>query len=303
MEIIKNLHLSKFRDVRNSLEQLTASERIAALEVTDLSGDTMLHIAAQKANSTCVRYLLELGADVNARNHMGSTPLHKAALSESRSVVQILMETENIDLCAENDIGFLPIDYTRSNYEFYMMFHNAISERIGEVETTLSLPLMYIDNLFHKNLEQFRIDHGCLAKIQRNVRSKRAEVTLISISPKRNAECRESVLGKFKELKSQTVTEELTVDRNLHRKLIGAQGSRIKELRKITNTDIIIPKQNENSDIIKILGLPENIPFALQKINEFIANSPVIPRKNRKNRTPRNSPRNKRRNSGRRNNS
>jgi hypothetical protein len=39
-------------------------------------GNTALHEACRLANGNTIRSLLQAGADVNIRNHKGSTPLH-----------------------------------------------------------------------------------------------------------------------------------------------------------------------------------------------------------------------------------
>jgi hypothetical protein len=43
------------------------------------TGDTALHIAAAAYDATLVKRLLAMGADANARNRLGATPLHAAS--------------------------------------------------------------------------------------------------------------------------------------------------------------------------------------------------------------------------------
>ncbi len=54
--------------------------------------DTKLHTAARLGQATVVQFLLENGAEVDARNKSGRTPLHEAAATGRRAVVQLLLD-------------------------------------------------------------------------------------------------------------------------------------------------------------------------------------------------------------------
>jgi ankyrin repeat protein len=65
-----------------------------------------------------IQYLISVGADVNARNKFGKTPLHYTAKkdwSEVRqwSEVQYLISA-GADVHAKDDDGNIPLDYVRS---------------------------------------------------------------------------------------------------------------------------------------------------------------------------------------------
>ena len=55
-------------------------------------GDTLLHLATRRMNEKSVKMLLRIGADPNARNKIGRTPLHEAAISGSLKILQLLVE-------------------------------------------------------------------------------------------------------------------------------------------------------------------------------------------------------------------
>jgi ankyrin repeat protein len=59
-----------------------AIEHGAAIDATSGGGDTALHGAASHGMDTVVRYLAEQGADINAQNRRGQTPLDVAVYSE-----------------------------------------------------------------------------------------------------------------------------------------------------------------------------------------------------------------------------
>jgi len=54
--------------------------------------DTRLHTAARQGQATVVQFLLENGAEVDARNKSVRTPLHEASVTGRRAVVQLLLD-------------------------------------------------------------------------------------------------------------------------------------------------------------------------------------------------------------------
>lgn len=71
---------------------------------------TALHGAANTASLEVARWLLEHGANVNARGHMGRTPLHLAAeRNMSSKAVEILIEA-GADIHAKDDQGLTALD-------------------------------------------------------------------------------------------------------------------------------------------------------------------------------------------------
>lgn len=75
---------------------------------------TALDIAINSDASDSLRTLLKLGADVNRRDPIGTTPLMRAALYGSIESTKILLADENIDLEAKDIIGWTAL--TRAAY-------------------------------------------------------------------------------------------------------------------------------------------------------------------------------------------
>lgn len=72
-----------------------------------------LHAAIALANSTeTITLLLEAGADVNATQAGGFTPLHQAAAAGKREIVEQLLKSGALPN-ARCDQGKLPVDYAR----------------------------------------------------------------------------------------------------------------------------------------------------------------------------------------------
>jgi len=62
----------------------------ANINARDINGDTPLHVAAQHNAYETALVLLESGADANAEDDQGHTPLHIAAEKKAHEAVKVL---------------------------------------------------------------------------------------------------------------------------------------------------------------------------------------------------------------------
>ncbi|KAI4253472.1 MAG: hypothetical protein LQ352_003666 [Teloschistes flavicans] len=68
------------------------SAGVAAAKDTTVDGMTLLHIAAKRRNLGLMRFLIEQGADVNAAEESGESPLHAAlAFGDNHEAVRLLI--------------------------------------------------------------------------------------------------------------------------------------------------------------------------------------------------------------------
>jgi hypothetical protein len=88
----------------------------AQVNAKDFYGCTPLHWAAERGHIEIVRLLCDHGADVDARNHQdGSRPLHYAARKGRISIVKELIEVKNAEINARDDDGLTALRCARAN--------------------------------------------------------------------------------------------------------------------------------------------------------------------------------------------
>ena len=106
------LEMGRFPELKECIE-----EKGVCVDSADVNGDTALHVAASKLQINAVKYLLLQGADPNAANQHGSTPLHKLAASDlvrkrelndrALEIAMLLVECDG-DPCLPNSAGLTP---------------------------------------------------------------------------------------------------------------------------------------------------------------------------------------------------
>ncbi len=83
------------------------STNIAALNATDDSGATPLHLAALNCRTNVLALLLEKGAKVNVKEKRGATPLHFAAQRGCVPAIEMLLD-KGAKLNPKDDEGRTP---------------------------------------------------------------------------------------------------------------------------------------------------------------------------------------------------
>jgi hypothetical protein len=100
----------------------------ADIEAKDREGWTPLHWAAQRGHIEVVRLLCDHGADIEACGKNGNRPLHWAATCGHISTVKELIEVRNGDINARNDDGRTALRIARYlvNTTSYLISHGGI---------------------------------------------------------------------------------------------------------------------------------------------------------------------------------
>ncbi|CAM9124932.1 unnamed protein product, partial [Lampetra fluviatilis] len=76
---------------------------------TDRTGETALHLAARYTRADAAKRLLEAGADANAADFTGRTPLHAAVSADAQGVLHILIRNRATDVDARMNDGTTPL--------------------------------------------------------------------------------------------------------------------------------------------------------------------------------------------------
>ena len=82
----------------------------ADVNAKDKYGLTPLHYAAWQGRNEIVELLTANGADVNAKDVDGGTPLHEAASDGRKEVVELLIDN-GADVNVKDDRGMTPLDW------------------------------------------------------------------------------------------------------------------------------------------------------------------------------------------------
>lgn len=86
-------------------------DRGANADARDAAGDTALHIAATRGYREGVTLLLAFKADINAPNDNGETPLIKAVQNRQEQIVKALVDAKADPTIADNASGFNAIEH------------------------------------------------------------------------------------------------------------------------------------------------------------------------------------------------
>ncbi|XP_074600064.1 uncharacterized protein LOC141854320 isoform X2 [Brevipalpus obovatus] len=76
---------------------------------TETTGETALHLAARHSRSDNAKRLIESGADCNAQDLTGRTPLHAAVANDARGVLEHLIQHRSTDLNSRANDGTTPL--------------------------------------------------------------------------------------------------------------------------------------------------------------------------------------------------
>lgn len=132
-------HLTPYTRVLNSTDGLfEAMITSSNINSVDSEGNTPLLIALQKnASLEKIKYLIDLGTNVNARNREGNSALYYAVLNDNREIgMMLLAQNANIFSANNKDISPLKLALTTSSNE-WLINSNTIIKTDGSGNTAL----------------------------------------------------------------------------------------------------------------------------------------------------------------------
>ena len=83
---------------------------IAAVVLVGCGPSVDIHQAAERGNIEVVKQAIADGADVNAKDDIGWTPLHPATAAGHKEIVELLI-AKGADVNAMDDDGITPLDF------------------------------------------------------------------------------------------------------------------------------------------------------------------------------------------------
>ena len=86
----------------------------ADLEAKDNSGETPLHSAAERNHLELAELLISSGAEVNVKRNDGSMPLHDAAANDSLAVAELLISS-GAEVNVKDNSGWTPLHWAAYN--------------------------------------------------------------------------------------------------------------------------------------------------------------------------------------------
>lgn len=131
---------------------------LAALPASGLpAGD--LHNAAEEGDAVAVRRLIAYGAEVDARDEAGRTPLHVAARGTSAETVGVLLE-RHADVNARDNEGKTPLHLARRSVAVVNLLLNFGADVNAKTPDSLQTPLHLLLDAEDSKIVPLLLDRG-----------------------------------------------------------------------------------------------------------------------------------------------
>jgi len=262
-----------------TLKELIESNKENINQVDDY-GDAALHHAVAIGRLDIVQYLLSHGANVNMKNLVGSTPLHKLALATTSAVeIAKLLSQHNADINIKNDSGFLAEDLVEED-----AVHDAILGPLA-VTVKLNIPKENYGRVIGKGgvrVKELREETKTRITIP-SPKSSSSEIVIhgrqegVDVARRRilqwasSKEMFEDDEQRFPaNSKVQYASTKIRMPKAKHKYLIGKGGKKLQEIIGDTDAQVFIPPNNDPSEEILVQGPFEHINQVVKRIYEAV---------------------------------
>jgi ankyrin repeat protein len=145
------------------MDNLITNKKIDVNNQTNKDGDTPLHYACCHGHLDIVQLLLQSNAiDVNQTNNNGETPLHYACRYGYLDIVQLLLQNNAIDVNQTNNDGDTPLHYACINGYLdtvQLLLQNSVID-VNQTNNNGETPLHYACRYGHLNIVQWLLQNN-----------------------------------------------------------------------------------------------------------------------------------------------
>ena len=133
-------------------EELQERLNSSAINMKDEEGNSLLHFAAVKNDPIIVRLLINMDADIEAKNNTGATPLAAALNNSAYDAVKVLVEY-NANIFAKDNEGEKPFDTAcKNNVPNLILTAQTIKQKDENQDTVLHLAVKAMDKQLTKQI-------------------------------------------------------------------------------------------------------------------------------------------------------
>ncbi|ESN97039.1 hypothetical protein HELRODRAFT_114382 [Helobdella robusta] len=153
----------------------------------------------------------------------------------------------------------------------------AIMEKVNDLKSRMAYVELTIDPKFHRhiigkngsNVARIRKESGVQLRIPPD--DSNSNVIRIEGSPESVHKIKNELLEMVEKIENEK-SRDILIDFNLHKLIIGSQGSKIKEIReKFNQVQISFPDANQQSDVVQLRGQKNDVDKCFKYLQQLVA--------------------------------
>ncbi|GAP88931.2 putative NACHT and Ankyrin domain protein [Rosellinia necatrix] len=112
---VAGLHMAAYFGLSRLARDMIEKRRRVVLNAQTSNGETAVHWAAFYGRIRVLKVLIDKGADLDTRDSLKRTALHKATMNDDHEAVRIILESKRADTQIEDIYGWTPLRWAASN--------------------------------------------------------------------------------------------------------------------------------------------------------------------------------------------